>query len=221
MIKRAIVVVPLVLALAACGDDDSSSGSGGGDSSDWCSFAQGVEDDFTELNALDPTDTASFQEIYTGIAERLDGVADDAPEEIRDDVQTLSRGFNTLIDELEKVDFDIFQLDSAVLDDMDQEMSAAQDNIERYNETECGITPDEGGDETDTTDDASDATLPASGSVNDMIRDQFVAMGMTEEQAECLLENIDVAEFSQTQDVNQMMEAFGTCDIDMTQLGGG
>ena len=234
MKKRAIVVLPLLLALGACGGDDDNSGDGGssedggggGGDSDWCSFARGVEDDFSELNTLDPNDTATFQELYTGIADRLDDAADDAPDEIRDDVQTLSRGFNTLIDELEKVDFNVFELDEEVFAEMETEMNDAETNIETYNRDVCGIVPagEDGTEDTsdstgeDTGDDTSGE--PSVGGA-DAVRDQFEAMGMTEEQANCLIESIDVEEFQRTQDVTQFLAAIEDCDIDFSQLGGG
>jgi hypothetical protein len=49
---------------------------------------------------------------------------------------------------------------------------------------------------------------------------QFTAMGMTEEQAQCLVDTIDMQEFAESQDTTMLIEAFEECGIDPTTLGG-
>jgi hypothetical protein len=227
--KRVLLAIPLTLAFVACGDDDG----GGGSASDWCDVATQVQDQDQVFEDMDFTNPETIEEAFTSSRDLLDDAVGEAPDEIRDDVETVRDGFATLVDELEAVDFDFMQLDTAVLDEIGVEVQEASDRIAAYSEEECGIESDDGADTTDATDDgATDdtvsdeggedatATTFGGGSVNDIILQQFVAMGMTEEQAECLLGEIDVDEFMSSGDTSAFLEAFSTCDIDPTSLGG-
>jgi hypothetical protein len=224
MMKRALLAVPLILAVGACGGDDDDAG-GSSSGSDWCDMATQVEAQDNLFNEADFTDPDAVENAFTGARDLMEDAEDKAPDEIKEDVETVSNAFGTLVDELEQVDWNFMELDSAVLDDMGTEVQDASDRIAAYSEEECGI-PADGGDSTDPTvsdegdTDDSEATLPESGSINDMLVQQFTEMGMTEEQAQCLLDNIDINEFSQSQDTSMLMDAFSECDIDPTQLGG-
>jgi hypothetical protein len=225
MSKRVLLAIPLTLAFVACGDDDGGGGSAGG----WCDVATEVQDQDQVFENMDFTNPDTIEEAFTSSRDLLDDAVDEAPEEIRDDVETVRDGFSTLVDELEAVDFDFMQLDTAVLDEIGVEVQEASDRIAAYSEEECGIVAEDDTETTEATDDDTEtteatddaaATTLGGGSVNDMILQQFQAMGMTEEQAECLLDQIDVDEFMSSGDTSAFLEAFSTCDIDPTSLGG-
>jgi hypothetical protein len=157
-----------------------------------------------------------FAEFRTTLADALK----DAPDEIKDDVETVKNGMDTLYEELDKVDFDFMSLDQAVISELDAEMTEASDAIDAYNEKECGITPTTDAPSSDTGSDTTDA-FTGEGTVRDMLVQQFVAMGLTEDQATCLSDNIDMESMTQdsSPDLSGMTELFATCDITLEQLG--
>lgn len=76
-----LVVVLMLAALAACGG-----GGGDSDTEAFCDDAQDFSDDFENL---DPSDAEGLE----SATDRLEDLADNAPEEIEDDVETLSEAF--------------------------------------------------------------------------------------------------------------------------------
>jgi hypothetical protein len=252
---RAVALIAvLALAGAACGDDDDDagvtdggtgatvegeaadsgdsgdSGDGGGD---WCDLARELDADESVLDDLDFTDPESLEDAFRQVVDTIENAADEAPDEIRDDVNLIADGFNDLVDELERVDFNFLDVDSSVLDN--PELEAASDRIADYNERVCGIETDdldgvgdlEDVDDLDDTvdsivDDVEDetgGTIPSEGTIRDQMVAQFTAMGMTEEQANCLVDNIDFQELgSEDADPMEFLELFETCDVDITEL---
>lgn len=108
-----LLLVALTLAGAACGDD----GGGEGDLEAYCErvkeFDDAEEDDF-------PSE------------DELDDLRDDAPEEIRDDIDRLIDFFNDNRDTLEEGDFSAFE----EAED-DEELAEAFENVERFEDENC------------------------------------------------------------------------------------
>jgi hypothetical protein len=247
MRRTALILVPLalVLGVAACGDDDDDNGGGaaaedagsedatteegssdnasGGDSdSEWCELARDVEAQDDLFSDVDFTDPEAMRAAFSEATEVLEEAADKAPDEISDDVNLSLDTFREYLAVLEEADYDILNIDPTEFEQIGAEAEPAGQRISAYNERVCGIvsTDTETTDAaTDSTDAASATTLP-SGTLGEMLVQQFTAMGMTEEQAQCLVDTIDVQEFAESQDTNQLLEAFNECDIDPSQLSG-
>ncbi|MCU0259720.1 MAG: hypothetical protein MUE78_01750 [Ilumatobacteraceae bacterium] len=240
-----LLTIPL-LAVAACGGDDGGSAS----TEDWCDLAREVESTFDEGDAVDFTDPAAVEEQFRSSVEVLQRAADAAPEEISDDVQTTVEAFEELVGLLEDADFDFLAIDQAAFEEIGVRAEEASANIEEFNETECGIpasgSSDESGSSDDTVaddstgddstgddssgddstgDDSSSGTLPESGSIRDMLVQQFTAIGLTEEEATCIADKVDINDPAMTSgDPTAMLDLFEECGIDMArlaELGGG
>ena len=85
-VRRGMTVIALVAALAsACSDD-------GGDLDAFCATARRFTADnpAAALDRLDPADPSATSAALDAAAEQLRGWADDAPGEVRDDVDTLA-----------------------------------------------------------------------------------------------------------------------------------
>lgn len=218
-----VMVGALALAGGACGgDDDGGSGSG-----EWCDVARDTEAQFDEFDDIDFTDPESLEDAFQQMIDGLEDAADSAPDEIEDDLQLTVDGFNDLFEALQDVDFDFLELDQTFLEG--SELDAASDRIEAYNERECGIVSDsDDTDDTDVTDGTTgsdsdsgdDDTISGEGTIRDEMVRQFTAMGMTEDQANCLVDNIDMEEVagSGAEDPSMFFDLFETCGIDLTDL---
>ena len=227
-----VMVGALALAAGACGgDDDGGSGSG-----EWCDVARDVEAQFDGFDDIDFTDPESLEDAFQQMIDGLEDAADSAPDEIEDDLQLTVDGFNDLFEALRDVDFDFLELEQSTLES--SELDAASDRIEAYNERECGIVSDS--DETDETDEideidetdvtdgtagsdsdsGDDDTISGEGTFRDEMVRQFTAMGMSEDQANCLVDNIDLEEVaaSGAEDPSMFFELFETCGIDLSDL---
>lgn len=140
MRRRASWLVAATLALAACGGDDGSASAG-----DWCTLAQRLEDNDTAFEGMLGDDPDVVKDSIDELRDLLDEAARTAPDEILADVNTSADGVDALAGLIEDADYDITQIDEAALAELDvlgDEMNAATDRIEQYNETECGIVAD-------------------------------------------------------------------------------
>ena len=147
----ATLLAALALAggLAACGDDgggDAASGdggSGGGDGSKdrFCELAS--QEDIAGLEDFDPSEAESMDRLD----EALTQLSDAAPDEIRDDVDTVAEGLRELVEILSTIDTSdpdaLSELTERAeeLEGMQQRMEASVERVDRYLEEECGIEP--------------------------------------------------------------------------------
>jgi hypothetical protein len=85
-----------------------------------------------------------------------------------------------------------------------------------------GTIEDGGGDDTaDTVADENDDSISEDGTLRDVTMAQLIGVGLTEDQAACIVDNIDdLEEFAQTgaSDPTAFLNLVGTCEIDLTQL---
>ena len=151
------------------------------------------------------------------VVDLFDDAADAAPDEIEEDVQVLADQFKEFFDELEDADFNPAAIDPSVLDN--PEADAASERIDEF----CGLDPDAG--ELDDTDDLGD--VGGTGQIGgDTAREQMVSvfklMGMNEEQANCVVDNIDLEELEDASNVDptQYFELFADCGFDITNPDG-
>ena len=123
------------------------SGSG---SQEFCGQAKDFEGVFGG-ESFTNTDPASLKDDYAKAQNALDDLADNAPDEIKADVQTLSGALKTLIDVFESVDYDFTKLAqdptaAAKLQEFDtQELQDASARVEAYLTQVCGIDTTAGG----------------------------------------------------------------------------
>ena len=233
------MVAALALAGAACGGDDDSTATddasatsdaadngddsgdeGDSNSSDWCDLSREMDSDTSLFDTMDINDPESVEDAYNQVIGAIEDAADETPDEIKDDVEIVLERIKTGFEALKDADFNLLEVDQAAFED--PEADAASDRIDAYNERECGIESD--GAETSTTDDVTDdtgdAVLSGEGTVKDELIRQFTAMGMTEDQANCMVDNLDMDEVvaNGANDPSMFLDLFETCDIELTDL---
>jgi len=144
-----------LLGLTACGGDDSSSSSdaasidtvtndslftGAGDGSDFCNLAR----QFSEAtNGMDPSDPAQFNKGMQDMGGVNDKLADIAPDDIKDDMKGAAESIHSLLDVLEKYDYDMVAL-AANEEDMATATAAMDSNpsmeaVDAYMADTCDI----------------------------------------------------------------------------------
>lgn len=219
-------------------NDDGSNDDGSGDDgpmsgdadSEWCRLARDVEAESILGAGNDDVFTSGPDAIEEALQTTLD-FADDAedlaPDEIADDVETIFDGLRRFDEVLAEADYNFLQVDTADLEVLnDPAFSEAGERIQRYNRDVCGIESDIdlGGDDGTATDDSGDGTtedtLP-DGSIGDIVAQTLRdSLGLSEEQAQCLVDNLDLDSFDpENPDISQMFGIFEDCDIDLAQLG--
>jgi hypothetical protein len=216
--------------------DDGDDGGGTGDS-EWCDKARRVEAEDDLLEGVDFNDPEALEDSYQQMIDLVEDAAESAPEEIADDIDLVVDRSKVIFDALRDADFNVLDVEQSVFDD--PEADAASERIDAYNEAECGIesdlddSPDDSSDVTDDTGDTDDAdvtddsdadtdddVLSGEGTIRDELLRQFGALGMTDEQANCMVDNLDMDEVAATgaDDPSMFLDLFETCDIDLTQL---
>lgn len=184
--------------------------------SDWCAAARDVEaaGDPFDAAGFDFTDPASVEVAFGDILLALENARAVAPPEIADAVETSYNGFLQLRDALAEVDYDFLRADLAVIDELDVEMNTAVDEIGVYNEAVCGIPADGPSD-----DDVDDSDFdPSAGSIRDQTVAQLVVQGFTQQEAECIFDQIDLTDPDLASDMNVIIEVFEICEIDLARL---
>lgn len=167
--KRFLVIVAgLALFSTACnggGDGLSVSALGGG--GDWCDRALAFDDSVNLLDQDDFPTPEDLRESFSAVRDDLDGLRDDAPSEIREDVELSLEGFGLLFDALDDADFNFFDIDIAAFEAIDDpKFETATDNVQQYLEDECGLEPDD-----DTVTDNGDDPFTDNSSDDDSVDD--------------------------------------------------
>ncbi len=188
--------------------------------SEWCVAAREVEtlSDQLDSDALNFADPAAVEAAYTGFVEAIDDAVAVAPPEIAADVETTARGFRLLSDALASVEWNFLDADLSVIDELDAEMTAAGDRIGDYNEQVCGIAQDDDGDDvTEAADDGSDFD-PSAGTPREQMAAGLVTVGFTPEEADCIVDQVDIAAYLETNDEQLILDAFDACEIPLARL---
>ena len=204
---------------ADSGDDEDSGDDGGGRRVVRCSRDM---DSNTLFDDLDISDPDSIENTYEEAIDLMEDAADSAPDEIEADVETVIEGTKDLLEALRDADFDFATLDESVID---PETEAAATRITEYGERECGI----GGDDNtgDTVDIGEIGDIgEISGTDEEIVREQMVQaykmFGMTDEQANCVVDNIDELGDLDAANVDPTayFDLFDDCGFDMANPGG-
>jgi hypothetical protein len=207
-------------------DVDTADDSGGGE---WCEMARDLESN-SPLDDVDSTDPDAIESAFEEMIDLTEQAADSAPDEIKDDVELVVAETKKLFDELRAVDFDFTALDESLLDN--PEATAAGEAIAEYEQRVCGIetdsfddtdvtVADDSGDDTGTTGGGDDDSGLDDGTTREQVITQLTEVGLTDDQATCIVDNIDdLEEFAQTgaSDPTAFLNLIGTCEIDLTQL---
>lgn len=163
----------------------------------FCEQAQAIQTFQNEVavDLADPTKAEAFVEVAI---EQLEALGEKAPDDIRPDIDQVAAGYRALDAELAANGYDLGAL--LLTDYSDPEADAATDALDTYLAIECGLragspdvqppqpftpaelevilAPTEG-------DDAVDPVLDA-----DTVTQQLVSIGLTEEQAQCLVDSL-------------------------------
>ena len=221
------------------GSDDSSSEGGSDDGGlsigggDWCDFARQVEESNDNLDF--ESSPAELESALNEFTDFLDEAKGRAPGEISDQVDMAAEAFQDLKGELADADYDFFNLDLSVFNALDTpELLAATDDIDIYNEANCGIPRDSSSTDVGSTDAPSDDApaddsgdddfeIPEDGTVRDALVTGFVQSGFTQQEAECLANSISPEDLANAQDPTALLAIFDDCGIGLerlAQLGG-
>lgn len=220
---RRILVLSITIAIlaTACG------GSGGAlSAASWCEVAKKIDD---TSNAMDnPT-----PEVIHDFADQVESVRGSAPAEIKDDVDLMAEFLQIMAKAVDDNDGNVLlAFDSITTELNDPKYEAAGDRISAYNERECGIVDANSGDSSgdtgfgdtgssdtgssDTDGGSTDTVVPTEGIIAGLAE----SIGITEDQARCLVSKIDFTS-DETPQMGEMMSSFADCGIDPLSLGAG
>ena len=154
----------------------------------------------------------------------------DAPGEIQGDLEIVRADFDALVDTLEEFDYDFFAASEAVDAITDTaEVDAATDRIDAYVESACGIDVDAVQDQAteDLLENSFDSILGNETLLAEIVAGMTEGGEMTEDQATCLLENLDTdllaglaadggaSAMSDPDVLAGLFGTFATCGIDL------
>lgn len=139
--KRTVIALGAAAALVFAG---CSSGGGGGSAANFCDLAKDVE---TQMNAVDKVGEADGPEalkaVFTDAEVALTKAAKSAPSAIKADMNAIADGIKKFNSVGKKNDYDIMKMaedpDLAAMM-QDESLNTASENIQKYLETECGLT---------------------------------------------------------------------------------
>ncbi len=152
----ALLFVPVLALGAGCGDDDDD---GGGSSvGSFCDRARLLDAQMTALEEEFDSEEVPSGEVFSQTAEAIGDLADDAPSEVKGDLETLADGVREIADIFGEIDFNDPEAlsdpaNAEQLQEMGERMEAldatvgeASDNVESYLSDECDIDiSDDGG----------------------------------------------------------------------------
>ena len=246
--KLTATLAVVSLLFAACGGSSSSS-AGGATAESWCGFAEEsdvVDEIFASLGANVSDLEAGIMQVESFV-QRL---SDEAPDEIKEPAQKLADGTQMLVDALKAADYNILDADLSFMEDatLDAELDAASDKLDAYTEINCNRSfSSDGGESSPATDpdtgvvsdadadadaDAGDDSgeepgdfNPGDGTIREQLVAQFVSIGLANEEAECIADNLDFSDPAvQSGDIGAMLGVFEECGIGLdrlAELGGG
>ncbi|MEM7141378.1 MAG: hypothetical protein AAF548_10130 [Actinomycetota bacterium] len=227
-----ISVLALVVLATACGDDGGSAAGG----RSFCEIAQEQDARSGDLDMLSAT-PEQLESDLNALLELTDaGIAAAPNDSIRADLQTLRDGQAAIVGVLADADYRIGSVDPAAFEASADEaaMDAAEERVEAYTSSECGV---DNSDDDDDDADVDPADLP-----DDVIGDlldnpairQPIIDGMTEDgqidegQANCLLDQLGLdfmtgfaGDFDPTDpsSAGPIVDALGACGIPLDAFG--
>lgn len=134
--------------LAGCGDaDDGPAASDDAEVAAFCERAEELEERFASLD----TSTEPSPELFREVSDSFVELAEDAPDEIADDMEALATALSAFADIFEQVDpgdpesLAVLEEEAERLEEESGNLEEASDNVETYFRDECGIDLDQSG----------------------------------------------------------------------------
>lgn len=162
----AAVGITALTLLAACGDDSSTDSAGGdttvaavettagvsggsGDFTEYCGLIQKYMDESDSMDAVfnaEQPDPAEMENAFNTMKAQLQDLADQAPDEIADDVNTVNGATGEMIALFESVDYDVTKLatDAAAVAKFQEltantEFNDAASRLDAWGVEQCGF----------------------------------------------------------------------------------
>lgn len=209
--------------IAAEPDDDTAAepDDGTGSIETYCRVKAEADGLFDEADLFDPE---SVEAAVRGNVELIDAAIDIAPDEIRDDLRTLRQGFDEFITVLEDNAWDFFAATPGLEEvSARPEFEAAESRIENWEDANCDFSEDEDVVDEDpfSTPEAFEAMLSSDAGRAMMIEGMTEDGELTADQAECMLDNLDVVALVAMFDGGELdpevfidlLEVADTCDL--------
>lgn len=193
---------------------------------DWCEAASAVEEGTGALDDLNFSDPVLLEQGLTQALAVITTSKRLVPNAIAGDLDQSIEAFTTLVVALEDVNWSFIDLDLGIIEGLDGPMELATYNIEAYNFNECGIGTDPGLPPVirdDGTVEGSDDIPEFDGTVREQVVLGLVQGGFSEDEANCIVENLDLANPEALSDPSQLLTVFADCGISLdrlAQLGG-
>ena len=207
------------------GSDDSDSDASSDDmsgsaASSWCDGAREISELADAIDAENLGMIATLERQMRELLPMQIALASQAPDEIAADVELFVDGLVQMQQTLEEADYNILDVneeDMAVLDS--PELNAASDRIEQYNEQVCGIDPDSGSD-SDPSVGITDADIEAmlDSQQRDQILAPFIEMGLTEDQAVCVVRSVFSSGIATTPTNPEFLSTLEDCGLTLEDL---
>lgn len=216
--------VPVATDAPAATDVPADASSG--DGSEFCNFVERTQDTNELLEAIGG-DPAMLESSMNELRDRVNELRDVAPSEISGDVDVFADGIVMLVEAFEASDYNILDTDLSFLEDedLDTAMTTASDRIDELSEARCGVSLGTSGSASDADADAADDEQTVDdfdlneGSIREQLVAQFVAIGFSTAEAECIANNIDpTSPGILGGDESEVLAIFETCDISLSRL---
>ncbi len=216
-IRGAGALVAFTFLVAGCGDDD-----GGGSAEAWCDLMDEANEVDSTFENIETFDAAGLESAMNRALEVVDDLESAAPDEIKDDVDRLATTTRALASALGDADYSLFDADLSALGDPAAD-DAAQANLDEYSQRECGQPfglDDDAGDTVSTGDDGDESDFdPAAGTLREQLITQFVTIGFTQAEAECIADGVDPSDSDiLSGDEAAIIALLEACDIPLERL---
>ncbi len=217
--KLVAAMLGVALLATACGDDDGGGSAGGGSVEDWCNALSLSDEGDAIFESLATDDAATIETNMARIEGIVSDLVDASPPEIADEVSYLADYTRQLRGALADADYSVFDTDLSGLDQA--RLEQMQTALDDFTTRECGRPfggDDDVADSGDTGDDDSTFDVGA-GTIREQLVQQFVAIGLTQQEAECIADNVDPTDQGVlTGDETAILELFEACDISLSRL---
>jgi hypothetical protein len=183
----------------------------------WCGVARQLEATDNFLDSEVVTNPAAVESGITAWIADLIAAQPLAPDEIQAEIQTTIDVVTSMNEAFATVDYQVIDVDFGAIEGLDIEMPAASAAIEAYNLAACGIVSDD--------EPAGDpgGFDPNAGTVRDQAIARFVEQGFTPDEADCLVDQIDLTPTDDGGASVAPADAFAACGITaerLLELGG-